>query len=177
MKKQILFFIFTVISIISLSQSNVIKNDVVWEELKLPVINESDNQKRDIGDKTYEEVIEKKIYYKVVQIQKVKVMLFLYDITDGSRSSCHACTPRIDVATFTLVSGNWKLKKLKENWEIPQPGFGEGPKFQFKKFNNVECLQTSFDAFYNGRGDYKVTEYYNIETLKLVKSISKKISD
>lgn len=135
----------------------------------------SKNENGDIRE--YRTSVQNIFYYKIGKVEKATAVITSYDYTNGVKESCHGCTPILDVIVFKLKNSKWVKVKIKKGWDIPQPGFGEGAVFQLKKLNKINCLYSFFNTSYNGRGEYEVTTYYNIETLKEVKSISKKISD
>jgi hypothetical protein len=183
MKKIFLICILSFICLFGKAQKFSLQTNTIWNAL-YPRENDFDNYyqlirkvSEDGRPKEYRTAIQNTFYYKSGNIDKAAVILFSYEYVNGQKLDGHASTPKIDVVTFVISNSNWVKRKIVEDWKIPQPGFGEGPKFHFKKLNNINCIFSTFDAFYNGKGNYSVTEYYNVETLKKVKSTSTKISD
>jgi hypothetical protein len=128
-------------------------------------------------DKEYRTELSNIFYYKNGNSEKATVILFSYDFSSGSNADCHHCFPKMEIATFAFVNKNWVKIKFIEGWTEAQGDFGEAPKVKFQNYNNINCLVTIWNHSANGNGDYLITSYYNIETLKEIKTISKKIDE
>jgi hypothetical protein len=127
---------------------------------------------RDEGEMEFRTVLKKIFYYKAGQQQKAAVVLFSYDFTSGEAKFCHPCYPEMEIATFNLTGQTWTKQKFVLNWKDATGSWGEGPELQFKILNGINGLVTKFS--YGNQGEFHdYTDYYNIETLKKVKSITK----
>jgi outer membrane protein OmpA-like peptidoglycan-associated protein len=117
--------------------------------------------------------IGKTFYYKINDQQKAIVILFSYSYTDGvNKDDCHACRPEFEVATFSNIFGNWMTQRFVENWSEASGSWGKADEVTFEKYNNVNCIKIS--GSYGNQGTFiSYTNYYDIETLKKIKSIEK----
>ena len=163
--------------------ANKISAGTVWNVL-YPGKTNFDNEKRLIRKitengiiKEYRTALSNTFYYKTGGIEKAIIVLFSYDFSSGEKADCHICFPKMEIATFALKGEKWTKVKFVEGWTEAQGSFGEGPTVQFQKYNNINCLATTLKVFMNGRGEYLVASYYDIETLKNIKTVSKRIGD
>lgn len=120
--------------------------------------------------------IAKKFYYKAGTIEKVAVILLSYEFEmrdNGPEAvSCHVCYPQMEIATFLFAGQEWTKQKFIQNWKGATGSWGEGPELQLKKLGAVYCLVLK--SSYGNQGEFHdYIDYYNIETLKKVKSIKK----
>lgn len=121
--------------------------------------------------------IEKIFYYKVGHTKKAIVILYSYryDTANDVIDFCHLCFPEFEMAYFSCINKNWVKNKFIQNWEGSTGSWGKGAALEMKDYNNVKCLVLKSRDGYQGVF-YEFTTYYNIETLKLIKSLNKEYS-
>ena len=151
----------------------------VWKSL-YPNNTNFDNEKklirkvkRDGYDVELRTEIGKSFYYNINGQRKVIVILFSYSYSDGvNRDECHVCRPEFDIAHFSDLSGNWAKQSFIENWSDATGSWGNADDIYFETYNNILCLKIS--GTYGNHGTFiSYTNYYDIETLKKIKSIEK----
>ena len=178
MRHYILLFCLLTSFVVGHSQTQKINNAIVWSAL-YPSNSNFDNENRlirkvnrDGAEKEFRKELAKIFYYTVGQQQKVAIILFSYNFTSGEAEECHACHPEMEIATFEYSNGNWSKTKFVQNWKESTGSWGAGPELQFKKLNAVNCVVMT--SSYGNNGDFHdYIDYYNIETLKKIKSIQK----
>lgn len=117
----------------------------------------------------FKTIIGKYFYYVSNGINKVTVILFSYDYTDGEKADCHACHPEMEIATFKFTGEKWIKEKFIQNWKESSGAWGEPPEIEFKAIDDTNCLITKFN--YSARGNSNtIITYYNLETLKKIRS-------
>jgi hypothetical protein len=180
MKKIILIIAILTFSIEGYSQK--IETYNVWSEL-YPSNQNYDNENRlirkvnrDGANIEFRTKIEKTFYYNVGNLKKALVILYSYryDEANNENESCHACFPEFEIAYFSLSNGNWVKNKFIQNWKESTGSWGNGAELEIKDYNKVKCLVIK--SSYGNQGEfYDYTDYYNIETLKKIKSLKKRI--
>ena len=76
----------------------------------------------------------------------------------------------MDIATFAFTGDNWTKQNFVQNSKEASLTYGNEPKAQFTKYNNINCLVMTFITDFGRSGRSIEVSYYNIETLKKVKS-------
>lgn len=182
MRKVIIISLLLFSIFIVQGQTNKISKSIVWATLYPNNSNfDSENKlirkvKKDGAEKEFRTEMAKIFYYKIGTVDKAAVILFSYEFELGDKGPeaivCHVCYPEMEIATFILSGQEWTKQKFVQNWKGATGSWGEGPKLQFKKLNAVNCLVMA--SSYGNQGEFHdYTDYYNIETLKKVKSIIK----
>ena len=111
-------------------------------------------------------------YYKLKGQQMMTIILFSYTYENGYLSDCHVCRPEFDVATFSNTNGIWTKQCFIENWSGGSGSWGNEDEVTFETYNNIDCIKIS--GSYGNQGTFtSYTHYYDIETLKKIKSIEK----
>ncbi len=118
--------------------------------------------------------IEKIFYYTNGKLNKAKVILFSYEYDSETKSvaSCHGCSPEFEISTFLYTNKGWIKQNFIENWDGATGSWGEGAEVKLGTLNKKKCLVIYF-GFTNQGVTQSITDYYDIETLIKLKSISK----
>lgn len=179
--KQILVLTLTLLmSFAGHSQIKKIDNQTVWYAL-YPSNRNFDKENRlirkvnrDGAELEFRTKIANTFYYKTGTQEKALVILYSYEFEKENEEilSCHACHPEFEIAYFSLVNNIWSKQKFIQNWKESTGSWGEGAELKFQNYNKVNCL--ILNSSYGNNGvfhDY--IDYYNIDTLKKIKSIVK----
>lgn len=115
-------------------------------------------------------------YYNVGTQQKAIVILFAYEIDDNSGDvvNCHACYPEFEIATFALTDNQWTKQRFVQSWEGARGAWGEGAEVSLETYKKKKCLVLKHS--YGNHGEfYDYIDYYDVETLKKIRTKTKKI--
>ncbi len=179
--QRILILTYTLLmSLVGQAQIKKLESHTLWYAL-YPSNRNFDNENRlirkvnrDGAELEFRTKIANTFYYKTGTQEKAIVVLYSYEfLTEIEEiSSCHACHPEFEIAYFTLLNNSWTKQKFIQNWKESTGSWGEGSELQFKIFNKVNCLVLI--SSYGNQGEFHdYIDYYNIETLKKIKSIVK----
>lgn len=108
-------------------------------------------------------------YYENAGNRRATAILFSYRYTNGIKDWCHQCYPEFDVANFEFVNGNWLVRKFIQNWDGGTGTWGEPADISNKTHHNRNCICIYWSYSGGGGGFEDGTNYYDIESLKLVK--------
>ena len=175
MKKFLILILTLLPGLVGQSQIKKVESHTLWYAL-YPSNRNFDNENRlirkvnrDGADLEFRTKIANTFYYETGTQEKAVAILYSYEF-DTEISSCNLCHPEFEIAYFTLINNSWTKQKFIQNWKESSGSWGEGAELQFKIFNKVNCLVLKSSS--GNRGEFHVyIDYYNIETLKKVKSI------
>ncbi len=177
MKLYLILFSTLILSFSGLAQINKLTKSDIWELLYNDYkSNDFDNEDRLIisrgGDQNFRTEIGKIFYYQSGNAQKAAVILFSYDYTKGEKEDCFGCAPNFDVAIFSYINDQWVKKRFTKDWEGGVGAWGEPSEIEMKTYKNKKCLKVTLEISRGGKNSINIS-YYNVETLELVRQITK----